>query len=255
MDSNINKIGFAGTFYTLWNICTEDVHHTDMRGDVHKTGVRCNYNYIKNISTDLEKAKSLHPDLEVDEDLYGRNTSWSKFTPIEQIDLTPNILKFGKYKDQDINDLVDTDLDYIVWVSNTNYSANGVYAKTHPKVLQYYIDEANTKSAIKAKTDELLESITKEGKITVTLERNFGLYENTASTNFIKDGVNINLRLQSPNFKEMSYQGHDYALPTIGGKSKRIKGKEVIFEVIGVEREEFYDEIIVYINVKLLAIN
>ena len=57
-------IGFVNKFYTLWSIDTQPVYTTDVNGKHWLTGYNTNYTYHKNISFDLEKAKSLYPSLE-----------------------------------------------------------------------------------------------------------------------------------------------------------------------------------------------
>ncbi len=106
-------IGFATEFYTLWDVENQPTYFTDSYGSTHKTGVKTICSYIKNVSTDLDKVKMLHPDLIIDENLRGKSSSFS-FTKEE--DLTPHILKFGKYSGKTIQDVSEIDFSYILWL-------------------------------------------------------------------------------------------------------------------------------------------
>ena len=96
-------IGFAVKFYTLWSINKEAVYITDSNGRHLLVGYNTNYFYHKNISNSLDKATSLYPELELYPELRGKTKSW---TLENTEDLCPNIMKYGKYYGEDLNDLV-----------------------------------------------------------------------------------------------------------------------------------------------------
>lgn len=113
-------IGFATSFYTLWDMRVEENYITDVYGNHHRTNDTVHYGYIKNISTDLEKVKALYPTLTIDENVRGKIRSF-EYTNKEQ-DLCPHILKFGKYYGHDINDLAKTDFNYLIWLAENAHS-------------------------------------------------------------------------------------------------------------------------------------
>ena len=118
-------IGFANKYYTLWSIDTEPVYTTDAYGKHWLTGHNTRYTYHKNISFDLDKAKSLYPGLEVREDLRGITQSWFNEWDSNKEDLCPQIMKFGKHLGEDINELINTDFQYLLWIcENKSYSSN-----------------------------------------------------------------------------------------------------------------------------------
>lgn len=102
----MNIIGFANQYYTLWDFSNETIYFTDSYGNNHPVRIQTNYYYIKNVSMDLDKVKSLYPELTIDENLKGKNRNFSISN--ENEDLSPEILKFGKYFGSNINDIVET---------------------------------------------------------------------------------------------------------------------------------------------------
>lgn len=132
------KIGFANQYYTLWNVTSEPKYFTDSYGKHHIQCMITHYNYIKNISTDLDKVKTLHPDLVVDNELRGKTCSWVSSS---EEDLTPEILKFGKYSGKSIQEIVVTDFNYILWLIDNCYKAVTRDAcKALPQVIDYYAE-------------------------------------------------------------------------------------------------------------------
>jgi hypothetical protein len=78
------KIGFAGTFYTLWSVSTSENYATDETGRPYLSGFTTLFSYHQNLSTDLAKAQSKARargcrNLTPDPELYGRNTSWESY--------------------------------------------------------------------------------------------------------------------------------------------------------------------------------
>lgn len=254
MDTNVNKIGFAGTFYTLWNVQTESIYLTDINGQSYLAGVKGHFNYIKNISTDLEKAKALHPDLEVDEDLYGRNKSWSDFKRADRVNENPHIMTFGKYINRDISELIEQDFDYILWMldSKYEYSDNGNFAKNHPKVIEHFrqIEEAeNEKERLHT---ELYNKVLADGEITIVLEKNLSVGDGYAYYSHKENGTSLELNFEGGTWKEMEYGGFTYGLPTLKGKAKRTKGKSVTLTVVGEVKDHWN---LLRLSVELKSVN
>jgi len=139
-------IGFAGKFYTLWSIEEEPIYTTDSNGKHWLTSCRTRYTYHKNISFDIEVAKAQYPNLDVYEELRGITRSWVSEPKKE--DLCPHIMKFGKYYGRDINDLVNDDFQYLLWIcENKPFSSNGIYANSLPEIKEHYnrIEDATNK--------------------------------------------------------------------------------------------------------------
>lgn len=227
-------IGFAGKFYTLWTIDRSEVYTTDVNGNHHLTGYDTRFTYNKNISMDLEKAKSLHPTLDVIEDLKGKRGSWTQQRSDDE-DLCPQIMKFGKYHGHNIDELLEEDFDYVMWIcDNRGGTPNGIYASSTKKVIdhkQALEDESNKKvSNYKRIFTELLE----KGFHEFTAESNLRVYESMAYMNLLIDGLSVEFRFFDSAFKTMYYNGHEYGLPCVqvGKKysSKRIKGKKLRFD-------------------------
>lgn len=132
------KIGFANQYYTLWDVTAQPKYFTDSYGKHHIQCMITHYNYIKNISTDLEKVKTLHPDLVIDNELRGKTSSWVSSS---EEDLTPEILKFGKYSGKSIQEVVAIDFGYILWLIDNCYKAATRDAcKALPQVIDYYAE-------------------------------------------------------------------------------------------------------------------
>jgi hypothetical protein len=87
-------------YYTLWDVTSENVY-TTLNGMHFLSGVKVNYSYIKNVSTDFEKAKDAHPGIPFNEDLRGKSYSWEEVRSISE-DLPVNWFTFGKIKGSDI---------------------------------------------------------------------------------------------------------------------------------------------------------
>ena len=221
-------IGFAGTFYTLWNLCEEKKYYTAPDGKHYPSHIVYHYSYIKNISKDVQKTRSLYPGVSIDEDLKGKTQSfsWEK----KDVDLTPEILKFGKYAGYDVRELVKIDFDYILYMID-NYGCNKTWeiAMTTPEYIQHLNvqqDNLNKKLA----SFKPFES----GKHKITIDRNPN--EDGIVSVQIVDGQTI--QLQFNNTKECYYNGITYYLPVFSdGKAKRLKGKEFEYDLEITETE------------------
>lgn len=237
----IQAIGFANKFFTLWSIDTDPVYTTDAYGKHWLTGYNTCYTYHKNISFDLEKAKALYPTLEVQEDLRGKTNSW---TTENKEDLCPQIMKFGKYYGKDINELLEQDFQYLIWIcENKGYSSNGKYAKNLPKVQGHF-------KAIEAATNKLItdrnnafEAILNAGSFEFVAERNLKINDGFAYIYVNEGDLCITFKFEQGTFSYNEYNGFAYGLPIVKGKAKRMKGKTVKFEFTE-DKTEVYQVIV-----------
>jgi len=237
----IQAIGFANKFFTLWSIDTEPVYTTDAYGKHWLTGYNTRYTYHKNISFDLEKAKALYPTLEVQEDLRGKTNSW---TAENKEDLCPQIMKFGKYYGKDINELLEQDFQYLVWIcENKGYSSNGKYAKNLPKVQEHFkaIEDASNK--LINDRNNAFEAILNAGSFEFVAERNLKINDGFAYIYVNEGDLCITFKFEQGTFSYNKYNGFTYGLPIVKGKAKRMKGKTVKFEFTE-DKTEVYQVIV-----------
>jgi hypothetical protein len=237
----IQAIGFANKFFTLWSIDTEPVYTTDAYGKHWLTGYNTRYTYHKNISFDLEKAKALYPTLEVQEDLRGKTNSW---TTENKEDLCPQIMKFGKYYGKDINELLEQDFQYLVWVcENKGYSSNGKYAKNLPKIQEHFkaIEDASNK--LINDRNNAFEAILNASSFEFVAERNLKINDGFAYIYVNEGDLCITFKFEQGTFSYNEYNGFAYGLPIVKGKAKRMKGKTVKFEFIE-DKTEVYQVIV-----------
>jgi uncharacterized protein (DUF3820 family) len=237
----IQAIGFANKFFTLWSIDTEPVYTTDAYGKHWLTGYNTRYTYHKNISFDLEKAKALYPTLEVQEDLRGKTNSW---TTENKEDLCPQIMKFGKYYGKDINELLEQDFQYLVWIcENKGYSSNGKYAKNLPKVQEHFkvIEDASNKFI--NDRNNAFEAILTAGSYEFVAERNLKINDGFAYIYVNEGDLCITFKFEQGTFSYNEYNGFAYGLPIVKGKAKRMKGKTVKFEFTE-DKTEVYQVIV-----------
>lgn len=103
-------IGFTNTFYTLWDV--SEPFTTQVNSYTTRTKTTCTY--IKNLSTDLEKAKAMLAGQEYQIDLELRGSF--SFTRIIGDVKLPGVFHFGKYAGQEISKC--TDLKYLQWYCN-----------------------------------------------------------------------------------------------------------------------------------------
>lgn len=221
-------IGFAGTYYTLWTLCVEKAYYTAPNGKHYPSHMIYHYSYIKNISTDIEKAKCLYPNTIIDEELKGKTQSfsWEK----KDNDLTPEILKFGKYAGCDVRELVKIDFDYILYMINQyGYNKTWEIAKQTPEYIKHISDQQMILDKKIASFKPLV-----SGNYKLTIERNPDEDGNVCIS--IIDGQT--LQLQFNDIKECYYNGITYYLPVFSdGKAKRLKNKEFEYKLEIIETD------------------
>lgn len=225
-------IGFANKFYTLWSIDTEPIYTTDSNGKHWLTGNNTRYTYHKNISFDLEKAKELYPTLSVSEDLRGKTNSWVSADKTE--DLCPHIMKFGKYYGSDVNELIETDFQYLLWVvENKGYSSNGKYIQNLPVVQKHFQNIEDALNEKIARRTSVFQSLLKVGSYEFVADKNLSVnsVEGTAYISIeIGENVHVSFKFLDGTFTRNYYSGFTYGLPITKGGAKRMKGKTVKFE-------------------------
>lgn len=222
-------IGFATQFYTLWDYEALPQFKTDSYGNHHQTGVDHKYYYIKNVSTDLDKVKALFPNVEIDTELRGT----SSFTRNEKLDLPENYFWAGKYAGKLIDEIMESDFQYCLWISE-NY--NMPYIKNNPQYIAYF-------QAIEQKEKLYIENAqtVKVGDV-VELE-------------FVRNGYNAD-----EEYKECWTEArlgeteiavccggvrlvegmYPYLMPMINGKTQKTKGKKLTVTVIEVLETNIY---------------
>lgn len=237
----IQAIGFANKFFTLWSIDTEPVYTTDAYGKHWLTGHNTRYTYHKNISFDLEKAKALYSTLEVREDLRGKTNSW---TTENKEDLCPQIMKFGKYYGKDVNELLDLDFQYLIWIcENKGYSSNGKYAKNLPKVQEHFKSIEDASNKLINDRNNTFEEVLNSGSYEFVAERNLKINDGFAYIYVNEGNLCITFKFEQGTFSYNEYNGFAYGLPIVKGKAKRMKGKAVKFEFTE-DKTEVYQVIV-----------
>mgnify|MGYP003424775404 FL=1 len=236
------KIGFTAKYYTLWDV-SSSISYITGDGGMQFPYEKGTYSYLQNLSTDLEsaieKAKSMGCTwLEVDEELFGRNQRFS-FERKLYCDLNASNASwfwFGKYKDAAIA-LCD-DINYLTWYVDASKSKSDVcnpivlkqldnlgYCKFGNEwVLKTDWIECVTKAEIAA---DFSKHVRETGSLQCTLTKNLD-WEGVASVE-VKGAF---FQLIFADFVQMEYNGYGYALPKLGGKGKRVKGKELKLNVV-----------------------
>jgi len=222
-------IGFATQFYTLWDYEAIPQYKTDSYGNHHQTGVNHNYYYIKNVSTDIDKVKTLFPSIEIDTELRGT----SSFTRNEKLDLPENYFWGGKYAGKLIDDILEIDFKYCLW-SAENY--NMAYITNHPKYIAHFEaiekakqDEINSKNLLKAGDIVELE-FTRNG---YNADDEYTECWTEANYNDVEVAVNCNgVKLVSGMYP--------YLMPVVNGKAQKTKGKKITVTVLEVLKTGIY---------------
>ena len=220
------RIGFSTKYFTLWNVDTRTEWKTI---DGFNFPYQVTYfNYIQNLSMteeDAIKKAILHgcENLEIDAELYGRNSSWSKQR--ELFSRIPSNLsyffEFGKYSGKPIKDTNDS--QYLFWYfqetgnihcKNRLLSEFG-FAEFEGQLIQ----KEQLENIIRR--DSIIDKGIQDGKI-------FGkMVGNLDSQGFgiLEVEENVILHLKFDEFKVCEYNGHRFGLPVKNGKGKRVKGQ------------------------------
>ena len=222
-------IGFATQFYTLWDYEAVPQYKTDSYGNHHQTGVNHNYYYIKNVSTDIDKVKTLFPSVEIDTELRGT----SSFTRNEKLDLPENYFWGGKYAGKLIDDILEVDFKYCLW-SAENY--NMPYITNHPKYIAHFeaiakAEQAEINSKELLKVGDVVElEFTRNG---YNADKEYTECWTEANYNDVEIAVNCN------GVKPVSGM-YPYLMPVINGKAQKTKGKKLTVTVMEVLETNIY---------------
>lgn len=240
-------IGFASQFYTLWNWRVVTNYVTDSYGKSRPSYNSTYFDYVKNVSKSLEKVNELFPDLNIDEGLRGKTRSF--IIHDKQIDLSPELIKFGKYYGKTIQEISDLDFDYLLWLrGNVNNPQTRTLIDQLPSIVSY---DAQIEADILSKIDKIRKSLLKAGTYSVVFERNprnymYDVYntyyikwnntewEDVIKSDYLVGDVYIGdviYTLVFQGYKEVNGR-YPYVMPEINGKCKRVKGKEVEIEVL-----------------------
>ena len=236
-------IGFSNKFYTLWSYSEEPLYKS-INNEYYQYGIKQIYNYIKNISFDLDKVKELYPNVQIDDDLRGKSQSWSKEPKFEYPD---KYFHFGKYESQLISEC--TDKSYLIW-----YFENGLYKEqeryniTKNRLIElgcvFYNDIIFTSiELLNNHIEKLSNQIEKSKKINETYDKynksgifSYNFYSSLNSEGNYSDS---SYEFRFNNFSQQYYAGYEYGLPIMNGKSKRIKNKVLEMEVVTEEDKTF----------------
>jgi hypothetical protein len=151
------------------------------------------YTFHKNISKDLDKVKELYPDVSIDEGLRGISRSFSKKGTE---DLSPELIKFGKYYGMTISEIAEKDFDYLLWLRDNCYSSKTrELIEQLPQVVEY---EANLKREADEKLQKTISSFLKVGEYEVSFEYNPGYC-------LSEQGVDISFDYNCPPFVKERY--------------------------------------------------
>lgn len=245
------RIGFSTKYFTLWNVDTRTEWKTI---DGFNFPYQVTYfNYIQNLSMteeDAIKKAILHgcENLEVDAELYGRNSSWSKQR--ELFSRIPSnvsyFFEFGKYSGKPIKDTNDS--QYLFWYFQ---ETRNIHCKSR-LLAEFGFVEMNG-SLVHGelarrilRQEEVCEQIRRERKIIGKMCGN--LTAEGVGRMEVEDELFIYLKF--PEFNLQSYNGHEYGLPSLAGKGKRIKGKILEIEI----DEDDKDSLFFDFNVKKFKI-
>lgn len=217
-------IGFATEFYTLWDYETQPQYKTDAYGNHHLCGVKHNYFYIKNISTDLNKVKVLFPDTTIDEGLRGKTSSWTNY---EKKDLPNNIFWGGKYNGKLIDEILISDFKYCLWAME-NYNQVKQYVSLHPIYLAHISEKEKEINNILNNA-----SLLKVGDIVeLVFETNGYNADDNYTGCWAKATFNETTIFVNCSGVKRINGIYPYLMPEINGKAQKTKGKKVQVHVI-----------------------
>ena len=214
----MNLIGFASKFYTLWDV----TKHTVNSPYGYKTYY--SYTYLRNISMDKDTAFAKYPGVEYDESLRGKTISFKTTPVITYTDITK--FRFGKYENREIADINDE--DYIMWYfDNLSYDEHRDYVKS-VLIDKYGYIEYNGRIFSAKVYKEICEENARIEKVVKMINNNEVLtfipeFNPDSYGELHIDGIIYRFNEVAKNY----YNGYEYYLPVVKGKSKRIKNKTV----------------------------
>jgi hypothetical protein len=239
-------IGFANTFYTLWDYRVETNYVTDSYGQHHASSNTTHYFFRKNVSTDLDKVKRLHPDLSIDDSLRGKNSSWDS---VGRVELPNDIFWFGKYYGRKVDEILTSDMGYCEWVVRDNCYNQVQYIIAHPIYIEHIAKiEAERQATLNAMNplkvgDEVELEFISNGFLTMKKHPNEA---NMTSDEYYawevsdegkqcvakatKDGSDIVFYVSVPDYKRVNGR-FPYIMPSINGKCQKTKGKRFVVKV------------------------
>lgn len=226
-------IGFATQFYTLWDYESVPQYKTDSYGNHHQTGVNHNFYYIKNVSTDIDKVKTLFPDIEIDTDLRGTRS----FTRNEKLDLPNNYFWAGKYSGRLIDEIMEIDFKYCLW-SAENY--NMPYITNHPKYIAHFeaIEQEKLLAIENAQTVKVGDVVDIE-----FLTNGYNADDNYTECWTEARLGETELKVLCSGVKAVNGM-YPYLMPMINGKTQRTKGKKITVKVLEVFETNIYGGIV-----------
>ena len=213
-------IGFANTMYTLWTVSIEDRYFGDNR-----YAVEC-YKYQKNISKDIDKVKEQYPNVKIDLTLRG-HSSFERVRVNENEQLNNDEFWYGRYKGIPIDESADD--NYIIWYwsskeddENRKFAQQVLEDRNYHLVDNIWLSNSAYNEYLDRKeyANELINNFNSEGYIETRINRN----PNEDGELFIG---NKSLIIKFSEVKEMYYNGYEYYLPVINGKTKKVKNKNV----------------------------
>lgn len=232
-------IGFATEFYTLWDVFIEPVFRTDAYGKHWHVSDKTNFNYIQNVSKDFDKAVDKYPNVPIDDSLRGKTRSFS--VGGGGLELSPvNIIWFGKYSGQDLNDVVKRDLKYVMWLlENANDGRMKEFIMTLTEVQQELYRIESEKEAFFSSIPVL-----QNGAVDIMIESNPREYQIQSLNKVVfamraslGEGSFLYLIPEDVKYIAGSYKYPEWYMPVLGGKAKRLKGKTVKLNVEVIETE------------------
>ena len=217
-------IGFSGKYYTLWEgkVVTRQM---DWGFETRRY-----YSFRKNLGKNLPKIQAAYPGVEVNEKLNGHRRNFEEFD--KRIISSPEHFHFGKYARKRIDECED--LSYLEW-----YIEQITEDKPHLEVVTKYLEqngyeiswcgkliyllnpvEVKKRNLVKDKYKDILKKLETREPIHIAPERNLnsvGEYYNSA----------MEITYKFKDYVTNYWDGYVFVLPTINGKGKRIKFKNV----------------------------
>jgi len=253
----MEAIGFANSFYTLWDVTEEKLFSTirTANGEVHfPSGTKYICRYIKNISTDLDKVTNQYPNLTIDTTLKGKSNSFEYLKgDLPSVTYAPELFSRGYAKGQVIANCED--LRVLQWGFNNENDSERISIISQTILDKFGLVYVNGGWLTKDRAEQILN----EKELRDNFYTKAAQYEQTikfvAEKNLDYEGSlvvnagNFKVRLYFAEFKTMNYNGFEYGLPTIKGVGKKIKGKELEVKV------KFQDHTVCGNTEKVLVVN